>query len=194
MKSNMNQIIKYGLFLGLVFVVLSVIVYVFNLITISLWASTIIGALNLAILVTGLVIAGKHYRNKIKGGFVRFGEIFMVLVMVIVFSSLISTAYTLLFSTVIDPGYETRVKAELVQKTVEYMYNKGVPDAQIDQIIDQMSKENDTGLAMKMVWTFIGSMIFGIIISLIVSLIIKKNPPLFSDIEEAPVSESANQE
>jgi len=188
MKSNMNQIIKYGLFLGLALVVLSVLVYVFNLVTISFWASTIIGAVNLGVLIAGLVIAGKHYRNKIKGGFVRFGEIFKVLVIVIVISSLVTTLYTLLFSTVIDPGYEARVKAEMVQKTVEYMVNQGVPDAQIDDMIDRMSERPDPNLAMKMVWTFAGS------------LIIKKNPPLFSDVEENPETkpdtepESVNQE
>ena len=188
MKSNINIIVKYGLILGLVFVVLSVLIYVFNLITISFWAGTIIGVANLALLIAGLIIAGKHYRKNYGGGYIRYMGVFKVLILVVLISSLVSTAYSLLFSTVIDPGYEQRVKLEIAQKTAEYMANQNVPEAQIDKMIDNMTKPSEDSMLSKMLWSFLGSVLFGVIVSAIVSIFVKKNPPLFEQNAETAVS------
>lgn len=68
------------------------------------------------------------------------------------------------------------------------MANQNVPEAQIDKMIDNMTKPSEDSMLSKMLWSFLGSVLFGVIVSAIVSIFVKKNPPLFEQNAETAVS------
>jgi len=188
MKNNLKVILRYGLILGLVNIAFSVLVYVFDVVLMGMFAGFFISLISLLIIIIALVWSGKHYRNNYNGGYIKYTQALLLAVMIVAVAALVVFCYDVVFRTAIEPGYDERVKTEITQKTVQYMEEKGVPDGEIDKVIDKMNEQKPTPLAIKLVWSFFGPLIFGVIIALITSIFVKKNKPLFDCAEETPDS------
>ena len=181
MKSNLKVVIRYGLIFGLVNIVFAVLVYVFDVVTMGMFAGFFIGLISLLIIVVALIWSGRHYRNTYNGGYIKYPQALMLAAMVVVVSTLLVFCYDVVFRTVIEPGYDERIKTEMTQRTVQYMTEKGVPDDQIDKVIDNMNAQQPKPLAIKLLWSFLGPLIFGFVVALITSLFVMKKKPLFPE-------------
>jgi hypothetical protein len=92
--------------------------------------------------------------------------------LVTIVSTVILLMYSYIFHSFIAPDYMENLMAIMQQKTLEFMESRGVPDASIDQAMEQF-KEIPT-IAKTLRQAALTGIIGGGIISLIVAAIVKK--------------------
>lgn len=160
MKSSMIS----GLYLGIVLILFSVVLYVAGL-TFETWVQYI----SYPILIVGAVYAQVNYRKSL-GGEMTYGQALGVGLMSIIFASILSSIYTYLLYAVIDPGLLDQVKIMSEQKILE----QGIPEEQLDTAMN-MAMKFQTPPVMA-VMGIVGGAFIGLIISLITAIFTKKNP------------------
>jgi len=161
--------LKYGLILGLVSIVFSVLIYMFDL-TFATW--TIIPSLLLSFIV--LFLLQRSYRDTYNNGFITYGKSLGVGVVIFIYASVIIAIYTYLLYTVIDPGMIDKQMAMAADKMVA----KGIPEASMDAALKMQEKMLKPWIISLMgIFTTI---FYGFILSLISSIFVAKqgNPLL----------------
>ena len=153
----------WGIIIGLVSIVYSVILYMAD----QVFNQTL-GYLGLLVLVAGLVLAVKSYRDNVLEGEISFGKAFGFGVLISLISGILIAIYSYLLYTVIDPDLQEK----MFEMAAERMLEQGVPEGQIDQALE-ISKR-----FMNPIITSIGQIfsttLIGTIISLVVAAIFKK--------------------
>ncbi len=168
---------KYGVVLGLVSILISLFIWAGRFVeSLGLVASGLLGLLTLIINFILLLIFSKSYRDKELGGFITFSEAFQFGLLVVLFATLLITVYNFIFHTVIDPEYTKNLMAIMQQKTLNFMENAGIPEAQIDEALRNL--EDVPTLWETLRQGFLSGLISGVVLSLITAAIVKKNKEL----------------
>ncbi len=155
--------LTWGIIIGLVSIVYSVILYMVD----QVFNQTL-GYFGILILIAGLVIAVKSYRDNVLEGEISFGKAFGFGILVALVSAVLGAIYNYLLYTVIDPDLQQK----MLEMVAEKMLDKGVPEGQIDQALE-VSKRFMGPVITSIVAVFSGTL-FGTIISLVVAAIFKK--------------------
>jgi len=175
-NTKLKVTMTYGIYLAAISIVLSLIIWATSLIEhMGLFGSAFIGVFQLVMLAFLLVYFTKRYRDTMFDGRITFGQAFSFGVMIIVFSSVISSLYSFILNKYIDPDYMHRVMTMIQDKTYQMLSNSGLSQDQIDA---QMSKFEEKGIPTPietLVSSLEGGLIGGAIMSLISSAIVKKN-------------------
>ncbi len=162
----------YGLYLGIVGIVLTVVLFVSDLFlnpSIS-WASLVI---------TIGLLCWVYIDYKKKAGFLTFGDGFKLGLLVNIISGAITSVFKAIYVGLVDPS--------IVSKTVEFAigeaYKKqpNMPDEAVTMI--EKMYGFIAGPIGSLVIGIVGALIFGAIISLILAAIFKKEPPVFEATE-----------
>jgi len=166
-KKNPSIVVNaliWGVIIGLISIVYSVILYMLNQ-----TFNRALGYAGIIIMIVGLAIAMKSYRVNILDGILPFGKAFGFGVLIVVFASLLGSIYTYLLYTVIDPGLQEKMLEFAADKMLE---SGRVPEAQLDQALEFSKKfMSPTYLTVS---GFIFSCLGGTVISLIMAAIFKK--------------------
>jgi|OpeIllAssembly_1097287.scaffolds.fasta_scaffold151157_2 hypothetical protein len=166
-KKNTSVVLNaliWGVIIGLISIVYSVILYMLNQ-----TFNRALGYAGIIIMIVGLAIAMKSYRVNILDGILPFGKAFGFGVLIVVFASLLGSIYTYLLYTVIDPGLQEKMLEFAADKMLE---SGRVPEAQLDQALEFSKKfMSPTYLTVS---GFIFSCLGGTVISLIMAAIFKK--------------------
>jgi len=166
-KKNSSVVVNaliWGVIIGLISIVYSVILYMLNQ-----TFNRALGYAGIIIMIVGLAIAMKSYRDNILDGMLPFGKAFGFGVLIVVFASLLGSIYTYLLYTVIDPGLQEKILEFMADKMLE---SGRVPEAQLDQALEFSKKfMSPTYLTVS---GFIFSCLGGTVISLIMAAIFKK--------------------
>jgi len=175
-NTKLKVTMTYGIYLAAISIVLSLIIWATSLIEhMGLFGSAFIGVFQLVMLAFLLVYFTKRYRDTMFDGRITFGQAFSFGVMIIVFSSVISSLYSFILNKYIDPDYMHRVMTMIQDKTYQMLSSSGLSQDQIDA---QMSKFEEKGIPTPietLVSSLEGGLIGGAIMSLISSAIVKKN-------------------
>jgi hypothetical protein len=166
-KKNTSVLVNaltWGVIIGLVSIVYSVILYMFDL-----SFNRALRYAGLIILIAGLALALKSYRDNVLDGILPFGKAFGLGVLIVVVSGLLGAVFTYLLYTVIDPGLQEK----LLEFTADKMLESGrVPEAQLDQALEFTKKFISP--VFLTISGFIGSCLIGTIVALIMAAIFKK--------------------
>lgn len=167
--------LRNGILLGVACVVLSVLLYVTNLLyTGSFLIGAITWLLNLAICVVFIVMAVQQYKTA-NDGFLTVGEAIKVGIVTALVGGVIAAIYSVIYTTVIDPNYYEKV----VEVTMEKMsaFTSNFSEEQMEELREKTLQSKPS-----VVWTFfssiLGSAIGGVIISAIVGAVKKKERPM----------------
>jgi hypothetical protein len=167
----------YGAILGIVTVIFSLILYMAGYMPYNFKRMIFVGLISLILTIAFLIVGTKAYRDKVLGGSIPYGKAVMVGMLIVVFSTIIGSFYNLVFNLFIDPEYMNKVLEATKSWTYDWMNNMGAPDAQIEDAIERIEKQQANSTPMKLFFKSIyTSVIFGLILSLITSAFIKKNP------------------
>jgi hypothetical protein len=158
-KANLTN----GFILGLAGVVFSLILYFLDL-----TLNKSVGYLSIPIQLIILFFLLKGYRDNFMHGQITYGQAVGAGVIIYIYYSIITSIYTYLLFTVIDPG--------LVKKSLaiaeEAMSKRGLPQEQIDAGMAFTAKFMKP--VVMVISGFFGSMFFGVVWTLIVSIFVKK--------------------
>lgn len=161
--------LKPGIILGIVLVIYSITLYILDISTVKVF-----GYLLYLLIIGGLIFGIKQYRDKELGGYISYPKALGVGVLVLLFASIISSIYTYINLTFIDPTLIDK----MLEITEKEMFNKGLSDDQIEMALKMSAKLMKPGIMAIM--GFAVSMFFGFILTLIVAAFLKKEQDIFS--------------
>ena len=164
-----------GIILGVVLIIISLISYIFDLVTMGIYAGLVISLASFVIRIIVLVIYSKKYRDEILGGFIKYGKALVFCIIMGIYASVVISAYSFAFNTVIDPDYTKNVTEKVQNMTVENLYEKGLPDEMIEATIEKMeSKEFPSPVKTSLLTIPIG-IFYTLLAGLLSSIFVKKN-------------------
>ena len=159
---------NFGAMLGLTLIIYSLLLWMLDATT-----NKSLSFVNYIIMIGGIVLATKAFRDNEQGGYITYGRALAVGTLTSAFAAIITSFFTYLLYTVIDPG--------LIDKTYALMeeayYEAGMSDSQIEMALNMAKRF--TNPFMIMVFGFIGSVFMGFIFSLITSIFLKKESSHF---------------
>jgi len=171
-----NPGIKWGIYLGIASVAMTLIMYLVNPIWMFQSKAMLFG---LAVTIGFLVMAGKEKRDDL-GGFASFGQIFPTLFIACLISAVISVIFSFVLIKFIDPGLIDVQKEATMESTKWWMELMGVEGDAMDEALEATAEaldEQDVAGPGQMVTGLLFSAVIAAIISAIMSLfIMKKNP------------------
>ena len=159
--------LRYGLLTGLVSVIFSFILFATSL------DQSPVRWLGVAIVVGGMLLAHRQFKQQ-NGGFMGYGEGLGIGVLLSLVSGIISTLFSYVYITFIDPDYMNRVM-ETTRAKMEQQGN--MSDAQIEQATAMVQKFSSGGWIL--LFGIIVSLVTGLLIALVVSAITKNPKPEF---------------
>lgn len=170
--SKLKSALNYGALLGLILMIISLIIYVFQMYDANKWLSWV----SMAILVGGLVMGIKNFRDKESGGFISYGGAVKYGTLVALFAGIITSFFTYIYLGYVDDGF---LQHQLMVQEDE-MYNQGMPDEQIEMAMEWTRKFMAPGILA--ISGVIMNTLIGFIISLIAASFLKKEPENFEDV------------
>lgn len=178
--SLLKSAINGGLLLGLIQIIYSVIMYVFDIMPIGLSKMGIMFVISLLIYFFIIFYSSKSYRNNVLGGYISFGQAFVFGLLLAVFSAILFAIYNYIFNAFIDPDYSEKILSASKSWTESFMESKGVAEAQIEEAMDKIDAKGIVTPLKSVKQALIGGTVFGVIISLITAAIVKKKDEIIS--------------
>lgn len=172
--SLFQHALKWGLIVGGISIALTIVFYAIDYSMLANWK---FGIFVFAMFIGLAIYAGISYRNEI-GGFLPYGKAFQHGFILMAVSGLISTLFTVILYTVIDPELPAKLTDVAMENAQQMMESFGMPADQMDQALEDARKRTEnqfsvSGLAMGY---GIGLIIYAVL-SAITSIFVKKNPP-----------------
>lgn len=162
--STARVALKWGVITGLALIVYSTLLYTLGQMTNGLLTVVIY-----VIIIIGLVLGMREYRT-LNGGYLTFGEGVGLGALLSAVAGLLSSAYTVLYSTVIDPGMQERV----MEQMREQLENQGkLSDEQIDQAMQISQSFQSPGL--QFIVGIFGTIFIGVVFSLVIAAILRQS-------------------
>jgi hypothetical protein len=161
--------LNYGLYTSAGFILVSMLFYAFDVDRTG-W----INYLTFIILIIGIVIGTRVYRDKFSGGFLSYGRCLGSGVIISVIVGIIMSIFTYLFYQYFDPSELQKI----IEAAEQNMVDKGMTDEQIDQAM-VFSKKFMSPLGMSVSLIF-GMAFWGSVFSLIIAIFLKKNDDSFN--------------
>ena len=108
----------YGLYLGIVLVIFSLLIYLFNIKPIGIITPIIMFIVSTAITFMGIFWATKKIKIDVLDGSLSYGQGLLIGVLVVFFAAVLSAVYSYIQSTIIDPDYMKNI----MEAQKEWMY------------------------------------------------------------------------
>jgi len=154
--------LKWGAILGLVSIVYSLILFVTDMV-----GNSSLGFISILLSAGGMILAMREFRT-LNGGFMAYGQGLSVGTLTAGISGLLSSLFSVFYTTVIDTG----VMERMVNTTRDKLEESGLSDEQIEQQVKFIQMFQSPGLTFA--FGVIGAVIFGFLLSLVISAIMKK--------------------
>ena len=152
----------YGLYLGIVVTLYSVILYVAGQ-----NANKSLGYISYLMFAVGIILAQNYYRNNELNGVISYGQAVGFGVAVMSCAGVVMALYSIIILK-IDPDLIAQIKA----MTEEQYLKSGMSEDQVEKIMDVASKMMTPGILA--ILGLISNVIVGTIISLVTSIVVKK--------------------
>ena len=173
--SLINHAVKWGLISAAISIIITLLLYVVDY---TLMVQLKFLFFSLAIYLGLVIYAGIDYRKSV-GGYLDFGKAFLHGFIVFALSGLVSTIFSILLYTVIDPELPTKLVDASMENTRAMMENFGAPADSIDEALEKAKADTEKrftvgGMAIGYIWAVAVSAI----LALITGLIVRKRQPV----------------
>lgn len=155
--------IGYGVIIALAIVVYSLILFLLNLSD-----NTALSYVAYLILLVGILLSQINYRNKYLGGYISYGDSFLLGMLTGLFVALIYGVFTYIFLKYIDPSAMEKGMEIAEQK----MLDKGMTQMEIEQAME-IARKFQSAWFPSLISIFVTYFI-GLLCSLFTSIFIKK--------------------
>ena len=170
--SKVKSALNFGAIIGLLLMIISLITYVFEMYE-AQWLTYV----SYLLLILGIVIGIKNYRDSQLNGFISYGNALGYGVLLALFASIIVSFVNYLYLGFIDDGF---LVFAMEQQELA-MYESGMPDDQIELSMEYARKFSSPGIIA--FFGMLATTFLGFIISLIAAAVLKKEPTEFSDVQ-----------
>ena len=171
-KSLKSIATNYGLYLGVLMALLTVISYAVNLeLLTNMWYGIFI---LIAVIVVGIISVAKL--KQAQDGFASFTEAFSAYFITIIIGLVISTFVSYLLFNFIDTDAADLLKEKTIEKTVQMMENFNAPSEAIAEAVEGIEAQNQWSIG-NILKGLAGYAVFFSVIGLIVAAAMKKSKP-----------------
>lgn len=168
--SKTKSALNFGAVLGFALMILSLLTYVFEL-----YENQWFGSLTWVVLIIGIIMGVKKYRDENLGGYISYGQALGYGVLLTFFASIIVAFINFIYLGYVDDGFITYS----LEKSETEMYEAGTPDEAIEQAMGFTRKIMSPGV-LSIIGIFMTTFI-GFIISLIAAAFLKKEADPFEE-------------
>ena len=171
-KSLKSISTNYGIYLGVLLALITVISYAVDLsLLTNMWVGIFI---MIAIIVFGIISVAKV--KQAQNGYASFKDAFTSYFITVLIGLLISTFVSYLLFNFIDPEAAEVLKQATIEKTVEMLQGFNSPSEAIEQAVEQIESQNQYSLG-NIAKGLAGYLVVFSIIGLIVAAAMKKSNP-----------------
>ena len=163
--NSKNIILNYGLYLGIVGVIIHLILYATGSLLEYQWINSLVSF----VAMIALIVIGIKTFKEANGGFISWGQGVKIGLGITMISAVITVVYTLLFMNVIDPSFQEQAMAIEQQKWLD----SGMTEEQIESANAIAEKFQSPAIISAMILAF--SAFLGFIVSAIAAAIMKKD-------------------
>jgi hypothetical protein len=163
--NSKNIILTYGLYLGLIGVIVHLILFAAGSLLEYQWINSLVSF----VAMIALIIIGIKKFREANDGFISWGQGVKIGLGITMISAVIALVYTLLFMTYIDPTFQQQAMEIQEQAWLD----AGMTEEQVDNATAMAQKFQTPGILSAIILAT--SAFFGFIISAIVAAIMKKN-------------------
>lgn len=157
--------LMYGIYLGVVLIILSLVFYILDL-----HAETWTAYISYAFIFGGVVLASVTYRDKYLGGFISYGQSFSAGFLTGLFAAIIGAIFSYFFIMYLGEEFVELQMEKAEEQILDS--NPDIEDAELDLALNWTKKMmNPTWIS---VIALLGSTFFSLVFSLIASIFIKK--------------------
>jgi len=164
-----SNALKFGLFIGIANMVLTLMFYIFNIDLFSYTSMAMNFILSLGIIISFFVFGVKSYRQNALGGKITFMQAFTQGLLIGVIGYAIIGVFNYIFNAYIAPEY----MAQQLNGFIEFMEGFNLPDEVFDQAISDF--EENLPPMKQLLSSLKSGTIMSLVVSLIVGLSIKKD-------------------
>ncbi len=170
----MNHNLKYGLYIGVITVVFTAIVFAMDY---RLLQESWLSIVPTVVTVTILIIAGRDLKEQ-QGGYLSFKEAFVSSFIIFMIGAAINTTYQMVQYNVLAPDVAEVLRGENIDKAAQVMESLGANDKDIDEAMVEAENTNPFGIAAQSL-ALLFQAVLGLIVAAIIAAIVKKNKPEF---------------
>lgn len=170
--SSFKVAINHGLMLGGVLIVFSYLMYL-----LGVDFDSKLQYFSYIIMIAGLFIGIKQWRDKYNNGFISYGDAFKNGFFTMLIAGILTSIWVLLFFTVVAPD-EIGKMLEIAEEKM-YESQPDMTDEQLDLAM-KWTKMFMSPLWMA-IWGFLGNIFAGLVLSAIIAIFIKKEKPFFAE-------------
>ena len=163
--TSKSIILNYGLYMGIVSVLMSLVVYATGNALKPHWSVSVLG---FVFMIVFIVLAVKKFKEG-NGGFISWGQAVKLGVGAVMISALIGVVYQQIFVNFIEPGFMDQVMALQYQDMVD----RGMTSDQIDAA--KSMGEKFSGPVISSAIALIAAAFIGFVVSAIVGAIMKQS-------------------
>ena len=167
-SSFITKSLVYGAVTGIIFMVITLVIYVLDVNMLSIGFGVMIFLINAAIVILAMIFGIKDIRDKVFDGVLSYGARALSGFIIGFVASTLSGLFSFWFFTYFDPGFIT----DRIPEFVDNLIDKGVPEDQAYEMEEKISEGFTTSGQMKTI--FMKSPIIYAVLALIVSAFIKK--------------------
>ncbi|MEJ6791788.1 MAG: DUF4199 domain-containing protein [Lacinutrix sp.] len=170
--STKSSAINYGLYLGGLMALTTILGYALYLDLLTKWWLGIL--LFIVIIVFGILSALKS--KSIQNGVITFKEVFSSYFITVAIGIIISMVISILIFNFIDPEAAIALKEKTIDATIQMMRSFNAPEEAVAQTLEQMeAQKNQFSIAPQLQSNAI-FLVIQAVIGLIIALIVKRNP------------------
>lgn len=171
-RSLFNNSLIYGLLTAGISIVFSVLTYLLDV-----PMKSPVMYFSFVILLAGIIYGTMQFRDVSLAGHISFGKAFLSGFLIVLIASLVSSIYSYIFLTFIDPAYLERIIQQTMEQTEAKMLEKGLSEEQMESAL-AMTRKFMSPLIIS-VMAILTSALFGAILSLISAAFLKKEDKSF---------------
>lgn len=167
-----SSAINYGLYLGGILGLVTVIGYAVSLELLVKWWLGII----LLIVIIAFGIISISSSKKMLNGYISFKQAFSSYFFTVAIGILVSMLISILLFNFIDPDAAELLKEKILESTINMMQGFGVPAEAIAEAVDKIENQNQFSI-LNQLKSVAWQLLFYIILGLILAAIMKKTDP-----------------
>lgn len=172
-KASVKKVaINYGLVLGGIISLITVLFYVFSIETLTKWWLGII--MFFVALILGIVSVAKS--KSILQGFISFKQAFTSYFITILIGLFMAIVTSILIFNLIDPDSAQFLNEKIIENTVGMMESFGTPESEINKVVEEMEGKNNYSVGSQL-QGFIFQLLFYSLFGLLIALIMRKKDP-----------------
>jgi hypothetical protein len=168
--TNVNVSLINGLYLGATLIVYSLVLFL-----LGLPRDNWLQYLSYLVMIVGVVLAIKQWRDKYNNGFLSYGQAFSNGFLTLLFAGILSSIYIFVFFQFIAPGEVAKMAEMAEEKMLEQ--NPNITDEELAVAMKWTTMMMKPWLMA--LWGLLGTAIVGLIISAIVAIFMKKEDKQF---------------